>query len=219
MDASTLMSTLLREIERLRAWSATIPVSARGGEWEESYPNCGPLYDAVLEFVDGKPSGSWSPEETSAVLFAIARDNETQKLAREIRDRGAELLLGLVEASILFGEPDAKWQLAEELGNVACDPERRERLLLTLAHDDNEYVRRRSLKTLASIGSPATEQAAMQSWSRPDESQEYSRMMALWALSRIRSPRLESLLAEAERDQRPHLSSYASKLRRGEVED
>jgi hypothetical protein len=43
-------------------------------------------------------------------------------------------------------------------------------------------------------------------------------MMVLWCLHRTGSPHLETLLAEAEQDERPLLSEFAKKVRRGEVD-
>ena len=75
-----------------------------------------------------------------------------------------------------------------------------------------------SLLTLARLRSPATEQLALEAWSRSDESQQWARMAALWALYRVGSDQLERLLAEAEQDERPSLARYAAKVRTGEVE-
>src|SRR5690606_5300651 len=42
--------------------------------------------------------------------------------------------------------------------------------------------------------------------------------MVLWGLHRTDSPHLETLLAEAEKDERPLLCELAKKVRRGEVD-
>ncbi|HEX4125191.1 MAG TPA: hypothetical protein VHY37_10735, partial [Tepidisphaeraceae bacterium] len=209
---------LLGEIERFQAWAATYPVEGRSGEWEVDYADWGPLYGAVLQLVGQKGFNSWSSEEQGAVLYAIARDNEAQYLSREIRERAPDLLLELAQASISTGEPDAKWQFAEELGRLDRLSARVEQLLLILAVDGNEYDRRLLLGALARIGSSATERIALDEWRRPDESQEWARMMALWALHRVRSPHLNQLLSLGEGDARPYLANYAAKLRHGEVE-
>lgn len=212
------MPELLVEVERFEAWAGAWPAGQRGGAWECGYGDWESLYAAVLGFLDRKPFSSWSEEELSAVLYAIARDNDMEHLSREIAGRGDGLLLDLAEASLRVGEPDARWQLAARLGHATADAARRDQLLLTLARDVNEYVRRRSLEALARLGSPATEQLALEAWSRPDESQQWSRMMALWALHRVGSTQLDRLLAEAELDQIANLSQYAAKVRSGDVD-
>jgi hypothetical protein len=44
-------------------------------------------------------------------------------------------------------------------------------------------------------------------------------MMALYCLHKLGSPRLEPLVAEAERDARQYLRGYAERIRRGESLD
>ena len=106
-----------------------------------------------------------------AVLYAIARDNEMQHLAREIRRRQPELLLPLARA-IRMGERNDRWQLAVELRCVGLGAEQ---VLLEMG-DEHEYVRRRALESLARVGSPAVEGLALAAWHRPDEDQEHARV-------------------------------------------
>lgn len=213
------MPDLLTEIRRFESWAANYPISERNGEWECAYNDWNRLYDAVLKFVDQSSFTSWSSQESRAILYAIARDNESEYLVREIRERDKALLIDLAEAALRIGEPDAKWQLAHELGELSDDPTRRDHLLLTFARDDNEYVRRRALGALVKTGSPMTEELALEAWARPDKAQQWARMMALRVLHQIGSPHLERLLSEAERDERSHhLRDYATRIRRGELE-
>lgn len=213
------MADLMSEVGRFRAWADdTCPPNRRFGEWECDYEHWGSLYGAVLAFVATRPFKSWSAEEVRTVLYAIARDNEMQHLAGEIRRGHPDLLAQLTQASIEVGECDDRWQLAEELGQLGRAGGEDERLLLQLARDQREYVRRRALQSLARLGSPAVEELAQEAWHRPDPDQEWARMNALWALHRVGSSRLERLLAEAEQDPRKYLRGYAERLRRGEVE-
>ncbi len=209
---------LLTEVERFKSWAASYPIGERGGEWECDYEDWNRLYAAVLGFVDRKPFPLWSAEELTAVLYALARDNEMEHLSRQMAERGGDLLLDLSEASVRVGEAEARWQLATQLEHAGANSARQDQVLLKLARDENEYVRRRSLHVLARLGSPMTEELALEAWSRPDESQQWARMMALWALHRIGSAQLDRLLAEAERDERPYLSGYAAKVRIGDID-
>lgn len=211
------MHDLLSEVERFRSWAAKYPLTERSGEWECDYANWHTLNATVSKFLDERPFGSWSADELSAVLYAIARDNEIEFLSSELGSRSDDLLMNLTEAALQHGEADAKWQLATQLVH-ATDAERREQLLQKLAGDENEYVRRRALQSLARTRSPTTEKFALNAWSRADEAQEWARMNALWALHHIGSSRLDMLLTEAERDERPYLSAYAAKVRNGEVD-
>ncbi|MBL8798241.1 MAG: HEAT repeat domain-containing protein [Planctomycetia bacterium] len=152
------------------------------------------------------------------MLFVIARDNENEAIAQEIRTRFPDTLIGLAPLAVTQGEPDARWQLADQLGRIASPNSSVDSSLLAFAEDEHEYVRRRALMALARRGSPAVEELARRAWTLPVEEQEYSRMAALWSLHRIDSPILGPLLDEAERDHRQYLSAYARKVRRGEVD-
>jgi hypothetical protein len=68
-----------------------------------------------------------------------------------------------------IGESDAKWQLAEELGHLEQMRREIERLLFILTRDKNEYVRRRSLQSLARLGCSEVEKLALAECHRPDD--------------------------------------------------
>jgi hypothetical protein len=89
---------------------------------------------------------------------------------------------------------------------------------LLLAKDDDEYVRRRSLGSLAHVCSDATESIALEAWSRPCETQQWARMMALSALWSVGSEHLPRLLAAAYEDGRPYLVAIAAKILDGTEE-
>lgn len=206
----------MTEVGRFQAWADAYPHASRYGEWECDYDGWPGLHEAVLGFVAGRPFESWSDAEAQAVLYSIARDNELQLLAREVRERHPELIPPLARAALQVGERDDRWQLAVELGQLGAESEP---LLLEMAGDEHEYVRRMALQSLLRIGSTAVEELALAAWQRPDEDQEWARMMALYCLKKLGSPRLEPLLAEAEQDARQYLRGYAEGIRRGEFLD
>jgi hypothetical protein len=205
------VADLITEVDRFRAWADAYPHAGQYGEWECDYTEWPALYEAVFQFVAGRPFESWSDAEVRAVLYALARDNEMQHLSREFRKRHPELLEPLAREALDVGERDDSWQLAVELGSIGIGGEQ---LLLELARDRHEYVRRRALESLARIGSPAVAELALAMWHRPDEDQEHARMMVLHCLELVGSPQLESLLAEAERDARQYLRGFAVEMRR-----
>lgn len=211
------MADLLAEVDRFREWAGSDPPGPRNGERECDYGHWDDLYAAVLDYVAASPPGSWPDEALRAILYAIARDNECQYLAREIRIRHRGAFVALARGAPSRGEPDARWQLADGLGHLGGEGGETDQLLLVFAHDEDEYVRRRALGALARAGSPAVESLALAAWHRPDEHQEWARMMALDCLRRIGSPHLGPLLAEAERDGRRHLRGFAGRIRRGQM--
>jgi HEAT repeats len=208
------VADLMSEVARFKEWAGP---ERQYGEWECDYENWGDLYEAVLRFVDVVPFANWSHEETRAVLFAIARDNEMEHLAEEIRGRKPETLVALAGAAVEIGEYQATWQLAEQLGQFGKASVEVERLLLILASNEDEYVRRRLLQSLARIGSPAVEELSLAEWHRADEEQQWARMTVLWCLQKIGSPHLQALLLAAEQDGRQYLTEFAAKVKRGEV--
>jgi hypothetical protein len=211
------MPDLMIEVANFRKWADAYAIE-RSGEWECVYPEWGGLYEAVLEFIAAQPIESWTAEEREVLIYTVARDNEMQHLSREIRSRQPDLLLALAKAAAESSEPDAKWQIAEELGQLGTKNAEIESLLVHFAHDSDEYVRRRSLKSLARLHSPAVEELALAEWNRPDEYQQWSRMGVLWCLNHIGSTALEEKLREAEQDERQYLSAFACQVRRGEVD-
>jgi hypothetical protein len=212
------VADLLTEVDRFREWAGNYPPGPRSGEWECDYGHWNDLYVAVLNHVAASLPEAWSDEALQAILYAIARDNECQYLAHEVRLHHSATFIALARAALSRGEPDAKWQLADELGHLGDGGDEAKQLLLSLARDEHEYVRRRALGALARLGSPAVEPLALEAWNRPDEHQEWARMMALDCLHQIGSPHLEPLLAEAERDERQHLRDFAKRSRQGRTD-
>jgi hypothetical protein len=209
------MAALVSEVERFRAWALSLP-SNRTGEWECDYDSWSSLYNAAFAFFRSRPFETWTDEELRAVLYAIARDNEAEQIVNSLGSEHPELLVLVAEASLGKGERDALWQLGHALGFLKRQGGTEERVLLAMARDEDEYVRRRALGALARLGSPAVEALAMAAWHRKDTDQEWARMMVLWALKQIGSPLFGGLLSEATVDQRVHLREYASRLQRGE---
>ncbi|MEN9568152.1 MAG: hypothetical protein RLZZ69_3348, partial [Cyanobacteriota bacterium] len=132
---------------------------------------------------------------------------------KQLRNNCPESLIQLATLSIKLGEPDAKWQLAQELGELQSNTKTIETILMELAHDSSEYVRRCALISLAKIKSELTEELALNSWHQPHENQEWARMAVLWCLNKIDSPHFEVLRLKAEVDSRPYLLEYAKKAR------
>lgn len=210
---------LLEEVSRFQAWAASYPEDSRSGEWECDYGAWPALHLAVRQFLDSKPFASWSMEETRAVLYAIARDNEIEYLARIVREEHATLLIPLAHAARGMGECDDRWQLAEQIGRLGTPVgEEEEAVLLLFVADEHEYVRRRALGALALIGSSRAEGEAARIWEIDDPCQEWARMQCLWTLHRVGSPQLESYLRRAESDSSHHLRAYAERVRRGLVD-
>jgi hypothetical protein len=208
------MEELINQVQRFKYWASDYLPGERYGEWECDYPDWVHLYKAVLEFIATHPSISeWSTEHLHLILYALARDNECQYIAEQLGEDYPEIVIQLTTRAIKLGEPDAKWQLAQQLGKLQLDKAKIENILVDLAHDSDEYVRRQALISLAKIKSELTENLALKSWHQPHENQEWSRMAVLWCLNEVNSSHFEALRLEAEVDSRPYLSEYAKNAR------
>ena len=103
------------EVNKFKNWANHFPQQERLGEWECNYEDWDSLYRAVLEFLSSSKEGEWTDSEISNLLYAIARDNEMEYLAKELA-RDTDKLLKLTFHAIQSSESDAKWQLAVQLG-------------------------------------------------------------------------------------------------------
>jgi hypothetical protein len=213
----TAAQALTTEVRRFRKWAERYPLEDRTGAWECDYRHWSRLCTAVFNFMEQVRPERWTLHQLDCVLYAIARDNDIGQLARAVRAEHPELLT-LLAGRAVQQEPDAMWQLAAELGNAGTLSREVEDLLLAMAHNSQEYVRRQALMALARLGSLHTERLALETWDRPDANQEWARMAVLWSLHRIGSTVLAPLLAQADGDPRPYLAEYAKRVRRDDVE-
>lgn len=210
---------VIEAVDRFRRWADAHYPGRSTDYWVFEYDGWDELHAAVTQFVEDVPIGRWTNEQTRAVLDAIHYNDEHLYLAREIARRRPDLLIPLANASMSVGSGYAvRWQLAEQISLMPDSTADREQVLLKFASDEDEYVRRQALKALARIGSSAAEGLALKAWSDETDAQQWSRMMALWVLRHVGSTHFARLLADAERDSREHLASYAVKLRDGDVE-
>jgi HEAT repeat protein len=204
-------SALEQEVERLRSWAEAYD-RPRRGEWECDYTSWADLYNAVTAYVSDSKIEEWDEVVAALLLYAIARDNELEHIAGHLR-KTPEKLYALAQAAVRSGEKDAKWQMAKQLAHCP-DQEGTEALLLVLATDPEEYVRRRALMALGRIKSSHVEILVEQAW---DSGDEYQRMAVLDALHSVQSKKLAVYLDMAQADARQYLMAFANQIRRGEV--
>ena len=200
-----LAQDFLASVERFRTWAATTVHEA--AEWEFYYPSWSELYSSWEALLELGGLEHWNTELVDSALYAIARDNEAEMMADMIPP---EALTRLAKLAIPGSEPDAKWQLAEQLGAVATSHS--EALLLQLAADTEEYVRRRALQSLARLKSNKVTEIALREWAR-DEGAGNSRNNALCALHEVGSPAFGKLLEEALASKNDLVRNRAEQLR------
>jgi hypothetical protein len=204
------------EVARYRAWAdaSGVPPEQQSGEWSSGYPGWHRINTAFDHFVAVSSWQEWSEDTISFLLDAIARDDENRYLVRALA-RLPDDLLYLAERAVTSLERDARWQFAAELGRLGLELPRAESLLLRYVRDEEEYVRRIALMSLADIGSSQAERLALAIWEDEEMWQEYGRIAALYTLHKVSSPHLEKYLALANADGRKHLVDYAVRVRAG----
>ena len=205
MSAATLFHA---EVARFQEWVAGIPVDMRLGEWECDYSDWGPLLKAAELLLQTVPVGTWTDAMVKDFLYALARDNEAEFIACELASRSETLLL-LAAQAIRSDEPDAKWQIAAQLGDLHGSAQEAEALLIHLVQDVDEYVSRRALGALGKLKSVSTEAFAERAWRT---GHEYQRIAALWALKDVGSSKLCDYLRQAEEDGREYVVRNAKEI-------
>ncbi len=172
--------TLRQEVEKFKAWAEgyTFERPQRYGEWECDYTEWDGLYDAVLAFLASSPHSDWDDDDVNDLLYAIARDNETEYLADEVA-KETDRLLRLSGLALISSERDAKWQLSARLGGLSSPAQEAEVLLLKFVDDEDEYVSRQALLALGQLKSPRAETLVERAW---DTGHEYQRIAVLRVL-------------------------------------
>lgn len=200
--------SLRNEVNKFRVWALGYPAQERSGEWECDYPGWSALHAETLLFIAATPFANWSTEEINDVLYAVARDNEIEYLAKVIA-KSPDLLLALSKASIDSSEPDAKWQLAVQLGQQPPSVEAAEKLLLKLVNDEDEYVSRRALLSLGAIQSSSAVSLAKRAWTT---GHEYQRIAALWVIKDCAPEMLQEYVDKAHQDGRHYVIQNAREV-------
>lgn len=211
-----MMEQLLLEIRRFREWADALHAEMKPeeipGEWETDYDSWRSIRKQFLEVITNSSPDAYTHSALKELVYIIARDNEDEALADFLCDEDA-WLMRLCELSLEMPERDAKWQLATRL-DEAKDAVQACRLLERFIHDENEYVRRRSLLMLPKLMPEKVEQYAALFWNQDQygELQEYQRMAILTILFDIHSPLLPEYLNRAKEAGGTYLIQRADRI-------
>lgn len=217
MKLRCMKSNWREEISEFRAWAIPNQEEYRGVEWQYDFAGWSQLYDSLEKWLDSTQPQNWKSNEVEDLLYIAAQDWGCGMIVGRYLKQWPESLLFLAAHSLEASDWDARWQIADVLGHLSPDP-RIEPLLLRFANDEQEYVRRRALQSLARVSSPQAEQLALREWNRECETQQWARMNALSCWHHINSPLLEPHLREAEASDMQYLADYARRLRDGQTE-
>jgi hypothetical protein len=197
-----------RAIAEFKAWARDFPGREKSGEWECAFEQWPRVHAAVGSYLDACPPRQWTGEVVDLLLYILARDNEIEWVKKQLIKRPAHLLT-LAKTGVTSTERDARWQIADALGDAGFSATEAEPVLLQFARDDDEYVNRRALLALGRRRCPAAEALAHRAW---ETGHEHQRMAALDVLSSLNSPTLPAYLDRARDDGREYLVNFASEI-------
>lgn len=203
-----MRNSLHSEVEKFRAWASNYPVEQRSGEWECDYEEWPTLNRSFKAYLDSHSPQEADDHAVSDLIYAVARDNEMEDLVSELAKK-PEWFAFLLPSVLECDEPDARWQFAVTLGHRILPFSEAEGALMKLVADGHEYVSRMALQALGRIGSAHTERLCEHAWAT---NHEYQRIMALWVLKEIDSPKLSAYLALAKMDGRKYVVSNANEI-------
>ena len=149
MHFEALMS-LETELSKFWEWANMTPdtyTEQRGlGEWEAEYPNWAALYKAANEALV-QLNQEFNHDVAQLLVYALAIDNEAGVVLKSVEEKLKDKLR-FVRKAVYSNQPQARWQMAELLGNV--EVEGREKMLLHLINSEpDKYVMRRALLSLS----------------------------------------------------------------------
>jgi HEAT repeat protein len=151
------------ELAKFWEWAAMTPdtyTEQRGlGEWEVEYPNWDGLYKAANEALE-QLNKEFNHDLAQSLVYALAIDNEAGVVLKIVEEK-LENKLRFVRKAVFSDQPQARWQMAELLGNV--EVEGREKMLLHLINsEDDKYVKRRALMSLNKVNRAKAVELAQQ---------------------------------------------------------
>jgi HEAT repeats len=203
------MTLLHQEVTKFRAWVSSVKyLNSESLNVEDGccYSEWWDLFKVILSFLTTSINEDWSNQDVDDILYVIGWDNEREDLTDEIEEN-YDVLIKLANLALNSTEYDAKWQLADRLGNLST--ESAELLLLKFVNDEDEYVSRRALLALGRMKSPQAEALAEKSWATGEE---YQRIAALWVLNDISSNKLPEYLQKAIEDGRHFVLKNAHQI-------
>jgi hypothetical protein len=148
------------------------------------------------------------------LLYAIARDNESEIIADELVKYPAWFQL-LTERSIGSIYINAGWQFAKRIGECKeCDKQ----LIFHFLESEDEYTSRMALGALADIYPDKAEEYAERFWNRGKYSEgtyedEYQKIMALIVLQKVGSPKLQEYVEKALLTEYEFLTEWAEEMK------
>ena len=143
------MADLSTELNEFWKWAEKSPAEYainRGyGEWETEYPNWPLLYKSAENNLESQ----YDSNVADLLIQALAIDNECEKILDAIAKSEIDFFRFTAQV-MLSDQSEARWQMAEALGQVNYK-DRDAQLAQLILEDDDLYVKRRALLSLAKV--------------------------------------------------------------------
>ena len=187
------------------------------GEWEYEIDEFYDMTSASIDVIKNLSVCDVNEQTIDCLLYAIARDEECEDLIYEILEYN-EWFSELCKQSLQTNYLNAKLQFARQLKRYSGDHSTKE-LIFKFLSCDVEYIERTALESLANIYPEKAEEYAVNFWERKKyKSDEYQKMMAIYVLHKINSPKLEYYLRKSEELNYTYLNNEVKRIRQ-EVKD
>lgn len=180
------------------------------GEWEIGLRQWDEMNRAYLKIIENYAPESPDEALIDDMLYVIARDSECSHLFPALLQH-PDWFEVLCRHSITTARYNARWQFAEQLENYDGKSEIKE-LLFRLIDSGDEYTERMALQSMCKHFPKQAEAYAIKFWNRNIYDQdEYQKIMALYALQKIRSPLLKEYIAKAHKTEYRYLKGWADR--------
>lgn len=150
-------------------------------EWE--YPNWNRLMNLTIEVIKDINNGEKSKQLVDCILEVMALDNEDEQILDECEGRLTYNDMSyIVPVAIVHMQSEARWQIAELLGrykNLNASE-----YLRRFVEDENKYVQRRAIISLAKINPYEAEKICL---TKLNDEDDYLRLVSLKILREIKS--------------------------------
>lgn len=210
---------LYKEIELFKKWAnkhySECNEEHDNGEWELGVnSHYDEMVSAAREVITSIDFEDADENLIDAMLFVVARDNESEILADELLKHEGWFSL-LATRSLDSKYINARWQFAKRVGEVDCC----KKLVYEFIKSDDEYTSRMALQTMADISPDKAEENAVLFWNRGKYEEgsyedEYQKIMVLHVLYKIKSEKLEEYLDKAMLSSYEHLKNNAEEIRK-----
>jgi len=192
----TISYEIKEELHRFGLWAQEYLKSVNYPEWEVDYPRWQILYDITFKAIDILTQIEDSSEIANLILDVMALDNESELVLDECENKlDVKGLSILYEIGVNHPNWNARWQVAELIGRRKHM--KSQEFLLKLIDDNEEYVIRRALFSLAKINPRIAEKVALE---KLHSEYEYLRLGSLATLEEVSSEYFENAVKELEED-------------------